>query len=262
MFRYLRLFGLFARVSIQDDAAYRADFYTNAVMSLLHLGAEIIGLWTIFSNTRSLAGWSAFEVVTLVGVFRLMSGLVGLMIAPNMRLMMEDIRQGGLDFALIKPVNSQFYVSARRIVAWRLTDLAIGIAMIGVGCFKLHALMSWMTIGHFVVMLSAGAMIIYSFWLALATSAFWFTRISNIEMVFWNVFEAGRYPVEIYPRWIRWGLTYVFPLAFLTTFPAGSLVGKPGVCGLAMTLGVAAIAFTLASAFWRVGLRHYSGASG
>ena len=249
------------RVSIQDDAAYRADFYANAAMSLVHLGAEIIGLWTIFANTRSLAGWTVFEVVTLVGVFRVMSGVVGLVVAPNMRLMMEDIRNGGLDFALIKPVSSQFYVSARRVVAWRMTDVAIGMAMIAVGCAKLHTQMSWTSVGHFMVMLLAGVMIIYSFWLVLATSAFWFTRISNIEMVFWSIFEVGRYPVTIYPRWIRWGLTYVFPLAFLTTFPAGSLVGKFDVSGLAVALSVAAVSFTIASIFWRVGLRHYSGAS-
>lgn len=261
MFRYLRLLGLFVRVSIQDDAAYRSDFFAHALMSLFHLGAEIIGLWTIFSNTRSLAGWTVFEVVTLVGVFRVMSGVVGLLVAPNMRLMMEDIRQGGLDFALIKPINSQFYVSTRRVVMWRIPDVAIGAAMIAVGCAKLHAQLSWTSLAHFVVMLAVGSTIIYSFWLVLATSAFWFTRISNIEMVFWNVFEAGRYPVEIYPRWIRWGLTYVFPLAFLTTFPAGSLLGKVDMWGLAAALSVAAVSLTAASIFWRLGLRHYSGAS-
>ena len=159
MWRYLRLLGLFVRVSIQDDAAYRADFYANAVMSLVHLGAEIMGLWTIFANTRSLAGWTVFEVVTLVGVFRVMSGVVGLVVAPNMRLMMEDIRNGGLDFALIKPVSSQFYVSVRRVVAWRMTDVAIGMAMIAVGCAKLHAQVSWLSLAHFAVMLFAGVTI-------------------------------------------------------------------------------------------------------
>ncbi len=261
MWRYFRLLGLFARVSIQDDAAYRADFYAHALMSLLHLGAEVIGLWTIFANTRSLAGWTVFEVVTLVGVFRVMSGMVGLLIAPNMRNMMEDIRHGGLDFALIKPVNSQFYVSTRRIVFWRLTDVAIGVLMVGVGCAKLHSQLSWLSLAYFVVMLAAGVTIIYSFWLILATCAFWFTRISNIEMVFWNVFEAGRYPVTIYPRWIRLCLTYVFPLAFLTTFPASSLVGKSDASELGIAVSVSAISLTTASIFWRFGLRHYSGAS-
>jgi len=261
MFRYLRLLGLFARVSIQDDAAYRADFFSHAVMSLLHLGAEIVGLWTIFANTRSLAGWTVFEVVALVGVFRVMSGVVGLVVAPNMRQIMEDIRDGRLDFALLKPLASQFYVSVRRIVFWRTTDVAIGLLMVAVGCAKLHNRLSPAAITQFVVMIVAGVAIIYSFWLILATSAFWFTRISNIEMVFWNVFEAGRYPVTIYPKWIRIALTYVLPLAFLTTFPAGTLVGKLGVTHVVGALALSIASMTVASIFWRFGLRHYSGAS-
>ncbi|HSW44677.1 MAG TPA: ABC-2 family transporter protein [Phycisphaerae bacterium] len=261
MWRYPRLLGVFTKVSIQDNATYRADFLVHAVMSFLHLGAEVIGLWTIFTNTRSLAGWTVFEVVTLVGVFRIMSGIVGLIVAPNMRQIMEDIRDGRLDFALIKPLNSQFYVSVRRIVLWRVTDVAIGMLMVAVGCAKLASNLTPVLLLQFVVMLAAGVTIIYSFWLVLATSAFWFTRISNIEMVFWNVFEAGRYPVTIYPRWIRLGLTYVLPLAFLTTFPAGMLVGKLGVPHLAGAIALAIVSSSVASIFWRIGLRHYSGAS-
>jgi len=113
----------------------------------------------------------------------------------------------------------------------------------------------------FVAMLTAGIMIIYSFWLMLATMAFWFTRINNIEMVFWNVFEAGRYPVDIYRPWVRWGLTYVIPLAFLTTFPAGALVGKTGSSGIVAALALGTLSWVIASAFWRFGLSRYSGAS-
>jgi len=261
MFRYLRLLGLFAKVSVQDDAAYRADFLSHAAMSLVHVGAEVVGLWTIFANTRSLAGWTVFEVVTLVGVFRVMSGVVGLVVAPNMRQIMEDIRDGRLDFALLKPVNSQFYVSARRIVLWRTMDVVVGFLMVAVGCAKLSAVLSAPAVAKFLVMLLVGVVIIYSFWLVLATCAFWFTRISNIEMVFWNVFEAGRYPVTIYPRWIRVALTYVLPLAFLTTFPAGTLVGKLGVPHVAGAIALAVVSLTAASVFWRIGLRYYSGAS-
>jgi ABC-2 type transport system permease protein len=75
------------------------------------------------------------------------------------------------------------------------------------------------------------------------------------------VFEAGRYPVDIYRPTIRWGLTYIVPLAFLTTYPAGALIGRvePGNVGAAFLL--AGLALTGATLFWRYGIRHYSGAS-
>lgn len=259
--RKLQLIGLFARVSVQEAVAYRVDFFTHVATALAQVGAELLGLWTIFSNTDSLAGWDAWQILALLGVFRVMSGLIALFIAPNMRQIMQDIRDGTLDFVLIKPINSQFYVSVRRMVIWQGFTILTGIVMAAVAGVKLSTAVSVGRAIMFVVMLGAGASIIYSFWLVLATLAFWFTRISNIEMVFWNVFEAGRYPVDIYRRPVRWLLTYIVPLAFLTTFPARALVGKLEPSNLVAALVVAAVAMAGASWFWRYGLRHYSGAS-
>lgn len=261
MWRYLKLIGLFIRVSIQNDAAYRADFIAHVAVSILHFVAELIGLWIVFSNTQSLADWGPYEVLALLGVFRFMSGIVALVIAPNMRLIMEEIRDGKLDYVFLKPLHSQFYVSFRRVVMWRVTDLVLGMLLVTVAVVKLGATVSPLTLASFLVMLAAGSTIIYSFWLVLATLAFWLTRINNMEMVFWNIFEAGRYPVDIYRPWIRWALTLIVPLAFLTTFPAGALVGKdplPGVLGAVL---VSVLTLMGASAFWRYGSRRYTGAS-
>jgi len=261
MARYLKLLWLFARVSVQDNAAYRMDFIVQVIVSLLHFGAELVGMWTIFSNTKRLGDWGPYEFLVLLGVFRVMSGVVGFCIAPNMRLMMEEIRDGKLDYAIIKPVNTQFFISFRRIVVWRFVDIILGTVFIAFGSTQLSASMTAGKLLLFVLMLAAGMAIIYSFWLGLTTMAFWFTRISNIEMVFWNVYEAGRYPVDIYRCWVRRALTYVIPLAFLTTFPAGSLVGKTAPGNVLAAVLVACAALTLSSLFWQYGLRNYSGAS-
>jgi ABC-2 type transport system permease protein len=251
----------FARVSVQNDVAYRVDFAAHVVMALLQLCAELIGIWTIFSNTRSLAGWNALETLVLLGVFRIMVGVITLVIAPNMRSIMSEVRDGALDFVLMKPIHTQFYVSARQIVLSRLMDVLLGIGLVVFACRRLAADVPIETVLSFALMLLAGVTLIYSFWLVLATCAFWFTRLSNIEMVFWNLFEAGRYPVHIYRPWVRWGLTYLVPLAFLTTIPAGALVGKTTLENLTAALGLAVAALVGSSWFWRFGLRKYSGAS-
>ncbi len=261
MLRNLKLLWLFARVSVQDDAAYRLDFLMHFALAFIQLGAELIVVWTIFSNTQSLAGWNAIEILALLGVFRIMVGTIGMCIAPNMRAIMEEIRDGKLDFAILKPVNTQFYATARRFVLWRIADVVFGLGLVMFAAIRLSTSVSTGKVLVFVIMLSSGVTIIYSFWLALATMAFWFTRINNIEMVFWNVFEAGRYPVHIYRPWVRWGLTYIVPLAFLTTFPASALLGKTSSDGAIVAVIFAGVSLLLSSWFWRFGLRHYSGAS-
>lgn len=261
MQRYLRLAWVFLRFSLQNDAAYRADFLGQVITAFVMLGAELVGLWTIYSNTDSIADWNVWQLLTLLGVFRIMTGAISMFIAPNMRNLMESVREGTLDYVILKPANTQFLASLRRIVVWRITDVLLGIA---VACYAGYRLGMDFSLGRlllFAVLLGAGVVTIYSLWLILATLSFWFTRVSNIEMVFWNIFEAGRYPVDIYRPWIRWALTYVIPLAFLTTVPAGTLVGKTTGWTLLSAVALAAGSFVVGSAFWRLGLRRYSGAS-
>lgn len=258
---YLKLILLFARLSIQNDVAYRFDFFMRLFSAVVGIGGELLGLWTIFSNTKALAGWNVYQVVVLLGVFRAMAGVIGMLIAPNMRKIMEDIRQGTLDFVLTKPIDSQFYVSFRQIVLWRAIDIGLGLLLATIGAWNLGASIGLWHIAMFVLLLICGSIIIYSFWLALATTVFWFTRIDNIEMVFWNMFEAGRYPIDIYHPAVRWVLTYFLPLAFLISFPGSALAGKLQPWDAAKAVGAAVVALIAASWYWRYGVRHYSGAS-
>src|SRR5207247_10394506 len=109
----------------------------------------------------------------------------------------------------------------------------------------------------FPLMLVCGGVIVYSFWLILATTSFWFTRIDNIEMIFWNIFEAGRYPIDVYPLYIRRFLTFGVPLAFITTIPARALGGALETPTLILAMALAAAMALVSAWFWRAGLRPY-----
>jgi ABC-2 type transport system permease protein len=262
--RPLRLMALFTRVSLLNVAAYRFDMAVRMLVSVLHLVADLVGIWTIFSNTREVAGWRAEHMLVVVGVFRIVAGGIRMSIVPNMRRVLEDIMDGTLDFVLLRPVNAQFLVSIREFVVWRVVDVALGAAIAGYGCYRLNGTLPVGSVLLFVVMLGAGLTIVYCFWLMLATLCFWFVRIQNIEMVFWNVFEAGRFPITVYPAWVQWTLTYLIPLAFIITFPAAAWTGDPSKMSPS-TAGIAWLMaggmFVLSSWFWHAGLRRYSGAS-
>ena len=113
----------------------------------------------------------------------------------------------------------------------------------------------------FTAALAAGGIIVYSFWLILATLAFWFVRVENMLLIFSSMYEAGRWPVGFYPRWLRFTLTFLIPVAFATTIPAQALAGRLGWPTLAGAYAMAAALAVLSRAFWRVGVRRYSSAS-
>jgi ABC-2 type transport system permease protein len=86
-------------------------------------------------------------------------------------------------------------------------------------------------------------------------------RVDNIEQIVWQGFEAARYPIEIYPSWLRGALTYGIPVAFIITIPAQALTGRAGHMPLGITCVVGIVSLIAATFFWRFGLKHYTGAS-
>jgi len=86
-------------------------------------------------------------------------------------------------------------------------------------------------------------------------------KIDNITELFYAFYETGRYPVTIYRGVVRALLTFIIPIAFVTTFPATALLGRLDQ-STAWTGVIFAIVFFIASnRFWNFAIRHYSSAS-
>jgi ABC-2 type transport system permease protein len=259
--RSLALLRVFYRTSIQTDMEYRADFFSRVLTSLLGLFSTVGALWVAYSYTSQIRGWTFAEAMVLVAIYYLMDGVIETFIAPNMRQIMAQVRDGTLDFVLLKPVSSQFLATFRQINIWRLSSVVVGVGLTSYCIVKLSLSIGWHEAGLFALTLAAGAVVVYSFWLCLVTLTFWFVRLENIEQIVWQAFECGRYPIEIYPRWLRGALTYVIPVAFIITVPARALSGDAGLGVAGVAIFVAVVASIGSSAFWRYGLKSYTGAS-
>jgi ABC-2 type transport system permease protein len=260
--RYLRLWWVFIRVGIMSEVAYRANFFVNMLQSVLELGTALAGLAIIFSHTATLGGWQPDELVALVGVYFLVGGVIGLVIQPSMEELTEAVREGTLDFTLTKPEDSQLLVSIWRVEIWKLTDVVLGFGVIVISLARLGERVGVAQAAAFAVAMLAGGVVVYSFWLILATTSFWLVRVENILVIFQSVYEAGRWPVGIYPGWLRFALTFLIPVAFAITVPAQALTARLSWKVLLGASAFAAALFMAARAFWRIGIRHYSGASG
>lgn len=137
----------------------------------------------------------------------------------------------------------------------------LGFAVLATALVRLGEKVGGWEAAAFIAMLLAGGVIIYSFWLILATLSFWFVRVENILVIFQSMYEAGRWPVSLYPGWLRYGLTFIVPVAFATTVPAEALTGRLNWETLLGAIILALASFAASRAFWWAGLRHYSGTS-
>jgi ABC-2 type transport system permease protein len=80
-------------------------------------------------------------------------------------------------------------------------------------------------------------------------------------VIFQSMYEAGRWPVGIYPGWLRVMLTFLVPVAFAVTVPSEAVVGRLTPVELLGAVGLALALLVGSRLFWRIGIRYYSGAS-
>lgn len=257
----LRLFGVYLRINILGEVAYRVNFYVQLFQSLVELATALAGLAVVFSYTGDLHGWTPNEMLALVGVYFMAGGIIGLVIEPSLEQFITSVRDGLLDFTLTKPEDAQFLVSLQRFNIWKVVDVIIGAAVLVVALVRLgRGVGAWQAVS-FGLMALTGLVVIYSFWLMLATLSFWLVRVENILVIFQSMYEAGRWPLSIYPGWLRFALTFIVPVAFATTLPAEALTGRLTYPTLLVAMVAAALLAVLSRVLWLLGLRHYSGAS-
>ncbi|MBN2414659.1 ABC-2 family transporter protein [bacterium] len=256
-----RLISVFIRVGVMSELAYRANFLVQLLESVLDLATAFAGIAVIFSYTKDLSGWRPDEVIALVGVFFMVGGAIRFMIQPSLQEFIRSVRRGTLDFTLTKPADSQLLISIQRVEIWKLTDIVLGVIVFSVALTRMGTRLDLLQVAGFAAALVTGGSIVYCFWVLLASLSFWFVRVENILVIFQSMYEAGRWPISIYPRWLRFALTFIVPVAVATTVPAQALTGRLTWQALISAAAVAALLFAVTRVVWRIGTRRYSGAS-
>ena len=66
-----------------------------------------------------------------------MGGVIRALIQPNMMRLMDEVRDGKLDYALTKPVDAQVLVSVRQVEVWQAVDIVSGAVVLGVALVRL-----------------------------------------------------------------------------------------------------------------------------
>ncbi len=237
------------------------NFFIQILQSIIAVAVGLIGLGLVFGYTTDLNGWSQDQLLAVLGVFLIMAGVTQAAIQPNMGRLMDDIRDGTLDFALTKPVDGQMIVSVREFRFWRLTDVITGFIVLSIAVIQLQQEFSFQRGLSFILALLMGGVMIYCFWLMLTSTAFWLIRVDHMVNLFEGVFAAGRWPVTVYPNWLRYGLTFLVPVAFAVTVPAQAITGELSPLTLLGEFGLMTAILILARLVWRRGIRSYSGAS-
>jgi ABC-2 type transport system permease protein len=261
--RACRLVRHFARASAQNELAYRANFWISLLHSLLNLGTGTLGIVVLFDQFETVRGWDFTATLALLGVYLIVSALRNLFMGPSLDALAGlggEVWSGRFDFTLLRPVDVQFLASFRHWRPLALIDLVLGLGVLGMALWQLGRTLRLVHLVTFVVALGAGMTVLYAILLAFAALVFWSPGFM-FTWVFSGIFQMARYPIGLYPGWLRLVLTWVVPVGIMTTVPAQALTGELSGGTLIGSVALAVVSLVAASALFRFGLRRYASAS-
>ncbi|MEM8739039.1 MAG: ABC-2 family transporter protein [Planctomycetota bacterium] len=272
--RYLTTLTRFWSTALAAEMEYRANFVLTAIHSTLALSGALLVLWALFRTGYEPGGWSWPAAMLVVAAYTILDGFQATFLTPNRQRVTEMVQDGSLDFVLLKPLDTQFWLSTRHLRIWGLPNLLLGIVLAvfagsrigpaalgpeaGPTAYPLSPVLA--TLG-FTLALLLGLTILYALGFILSTLTIWFVKMHNITTAMQALLEAGRYPVAAYPPAYRAFFTFVLPVAFMTTTPATFVTGHAGPATLAAAALIATALLLFSRWFWRFALRSYTSAS-
>jgi ABC-2 type transport system permease protein len=259
--RHARSIARFWSSSLAAEMEYQLNLLIEVAATLITLAGSLFTLSLFFGHGQKLGGWTWEAALVVLGIYTLLNGFSSTLLRPNLGNLVKQVQSGSLDFVLLKPMDSQIWLSLRTLSPWGLPEMLLGLALVVVGTIRSGARPDAPALLTGALMLLAGVTILYSLWFVLAATSIWFVKICNATEVLRSLLAAGQFPVSAYPATLRVVFSTVLPVAFLTTVPAEAILGLATGGSVVASLVLAGFSLAGSRALWRFALRHYTSAS-
>lgn len=265
---YLNVLATFARNSLVRDMTFRGNFLIEMFSSMswvfMNLGFYIL----VFQHTPQIGNvsdwgeysfaWGKYEFFLFLSTTLIINSLVQTLFMANASEFSEMIRMGTLDFALLKPIDTQFLISLQRIQWSSIGNLLVGVGLATYSLVQIGRVPTPWQVLLFMLFVGCGVAIMYSLMIALAATSIWLGRNQSLYNFWFYITNFSRYPMEIYRGAygtpLRMFFTFIIPVLVVVNIPARFLV-RPLVPQTLMDLLLPAFAFaatvaSLAASRW------------
>jgi ABC-2 type transport system permease protein len=264
---YGRVLRTFFRNSIVREMAFRGNFLIEVVTNTFWFAAQMVFFTLIFGNVREMNGWSRDQFFAFMATGMIINTLIEAFFMPNCANFSELIRTGNLDFALLKPIDTQFLISFEKLDMGALCHLLFPLALLGYALRNLGWPVGWMEAAIYVALVGLGVAFFYSLMIMLAASSVWLGRNQGLYEFWFYITIFARYPRDIYAgsmagNLLRLLFSYVLPILLVITVPAEIVVGKVLQPAFIAVSAIAAVLGLIASRrIFYLALKSYRSAS-
>ena len=259
--KYLKVYINFLHTSLASELEYKTNIVIDVITGILSLIGSIFLLSIFFQNNSSIGGWKFEQALIIQGIYTILNGITNTWFNPNLTEIVKHIREGTLDFVLLKPIDSQFFISLKKITPSGFLEIMLGFCLL-LYCAKINQInLNLSFLSLFLITIICSISILYSLWFFISTTTIWFVKTWNATEVLRSFLYVGRFPLNSFSFSLRIFFSVLIPIAFITTIPSEVFLGLSQMWKIFLEV-IVAIVFLLSSRrFWLFALKFYSSAS-
>ncbi len=259
--KHLRAYGALVRFSLSRTMEFRFDFFFRFIMDCIFYSFSIAFFHILFMHTNTLAGWGYHQVILFIAGGLLLDGIFMTAIARNIWEFPSLVNKGELDFHIIRPVSTVFFVLTRNFEFASLLNvfLAFGIMIYSMSLFP-ESLSIGQILG-FLFLLLNGFILMVCLRLFTVLPVFWTHSDLGFHMLYMSIEQVTERPEVIFRGITHLVFTTIFPFIIMTSFPARWFFGTLSWFEFSYAVGLSLLFLFITLFIWKKGLRIYSSAS-
>ena len=259
--KYFNVYTNFLQTSLASELEYKTNIVIDLLTAILSLIGSIFLLSIFFQNNIEIGGWEFKQALIIQAIYTILNGITNTWFNPNLTEIVKHIREGTLDFVLLKPVDSQFFISLKKIAPSGFLEIMLGFFLL-LYCFRINEIninLSFLTIS--VITLICSISILYSLWFFISTTTIWFVKTWNATEVLRSFLYIGRFPLTSFSYSLRIFFSIFIPIAFITSIPSEVILGQSAIWKIFLEISICAIFLFSSRKFWFFALKFYTSAS-
>ncbi len=258
---YINLYIAFVKNTLTRETDYRANFIGDLIDSLANFIVSILFFDTLYLNVDTIASWGKYETLLLVGTAQLLTSLLYTFFMNNLPRVQKYVLHGDLDYIMLKPCDSQFYISFRYFYFGGIANAVPAVLLI---LYSLNRLSISISLGKgcvFIFYVICGLGISYALWMIVMTCSIYFLKVSELHELFLSTLKFIEYPGSIYKGILRIIFTFVIPFLAIANIPVEYLSGQLSFENSIYVVVIAILFVVLSKVFWNKSLKWYQSAS-
>ena len=259
--KYLKVYSEFLHTSFASELEYKTNILIDLITAIFSLVGSIFLLSIFFQNNVSVGGWEFKQALIIQGIYTILNGITNTWFNPNLTEIVKHIREGTLDFVLLKPIDSQFFISLKKIAPSGFLEIILGFFLL-LYCVRINQInLNLNFIILIMITIICSICILYSLWFFISTTTIWFVKTWNATEVLRSFLYIGRFPLNSFSFSLRIFFSVFIPIAFITTIPSEVFLGNSELWKIILEVVVATIFLFTSRRFWLFALKFYTSAS-